>query len=221
MSQCKNCGVKILDDAEVCPLCGFALENPHDGENIYPDITGVTKKITMITRIYLTVSILIGGVSLAVNYLKAPGTLWSLVVVGGLVLIFFALKILAEYEYGYHVRTYTMVFAVLLYLILIDAVFGFHRWSLNYVFPAMILAINLAAVILMIVNSRNWQSYLTWLIFMIALSVVAVILGKVGVITSPRMSFITLCISIFLFLGTVIIGGSRARTELKRRFYVG
>ncbi len=221
MSQCKNCGVTILDDAEICPLCGFALENPHDGENIYPDITGVTKKITMIARIYLTAAIMISGISIAVNYLKTPDVLWCLVVIGGLILTYLSLKVLVEYEFGYHVRVYTTVFAALGYMILIDAVFGFQRWSLNYLFPVMILGIELAAMILMITNFRNWQSYLSWQMFMIGLSILAVILGHFGIITRPRMSWITLGISIFIFIGTVIIGGRRARTELKRRFHIG
>lgn len=220
MSQCKNCGITILDDAGICPLCGFALENPHDGESIYPDITGVTKAITMVARIYLTAAIMISVICVVLNYLKSPDVLWSLVVIGGLVLTYLSLKILVEYEYGYHVRVYTTVFAALGYTILIDAVFGFQRWSLNFLFPAMILAIDLAAVILMIVNFRNWQSYLTWQIFMIVLSIVAVVLGNVGLITRPMMSWITLGITIFLFIGTVIIGGRRARTELKRRFHI-
>lgn len=221
MSECKNCHVEILDDAEICPLCGFALEHPHDGTSIYPDITGVTKKITMVVRIYVTLAIISGMICFVINYFKTPEVLWSLVVAGGLVLGYLALKVLAEYEFGYYVRIYTIMFAAFGYVLLIDAVFHlYERWSINYAFPAMILGIDLTVMILMLVNFRNWQSYLSWQIFMIVLSIIAVVLGHFGIITRPTLSWIALAVSFFFFIGTVIIGGRRARTELARRFHV-
>lgn len=220
MSQCKNCGIKILDKASVCPLCGFALDNPEDGENIYPDIVRITKKISFAARIYVFLAIVTMAASVAANYYYTPDVLWSLVVGGGLIVTYLILKVVVEYEYGYHVKVFTMVFASVLYLLLIDWVFGFSRWSLNYVFPAMILGVDAVALILMIVNFRNWQSYIVWQIFMIALSVVAVILSRFGIITRPRLSWIVLAISVLFFIGTVVIGGGRALTELKRRFHI-
>lgn len=220
MSYCKNCGIEIVDDASVCPLCGFALERAHDNENMYPDITKIDKKISLAARIFLTVAIIVTFFSAVANYFLTPDVLWCLVVAGGLVLTFMILKILVEYEYGYQLKTFTMVFAAYLYLLLIDAVFGFQRWSLNYVFPAMILAIDVVVLVLMIVNFRNWQSYLTWLIFMIALAIVAVVLSYFGIITRPILSGIALTVTVFFFLGTVIIGGGRAKAELQRRFHV-
>ena len=103
---------------------------------------------------------------------------------------------------------------------LIDAVFGFERWSLNYAYPAMILGIDVTALILMIVNFRNWQSYMPWQIFMFVLAILGVILSRFHLITKPRMSWITLGLTGFFFVATIIIGGGRAHTELKRRFHL-
>ena len=222
MSLCKHCGIEIKDDAEVCPLCGFALEHPHDSQNMYPDIVKITKKISIAARIYVTCAIMAVLISIGLNYYDYPesGTLWCLVIAGGLVWTYLLLKIVVEYEYGYHVKTYTMVFSSFLYLVLIDAVFGFERWSLNYAYPAMILGIDVTALILMIVNFRNWQSYMPWQIFMFALAILGVILSRFHLITKPRMSWITLGLTGFFFVATIIIGGGRAHTELKRRFHL-
>lgn len=220
MSQCKHCGVTILDDAAVCPLCGYALEHPHDQENMYPDVSRTMKKISLAARIYVTAAIAAVACCVAANYYFTPKVLWCLVAAGGLVLTYLILKVIVEYEFGYQVKLFTMVFASFFYVLMIDWVFGWHRWSLNYAFPAMILGIDAAAIVLMIVNFRNWQSYIPWEIFMIALSVVAVILGHFGIITRPAFSWITLAITGFLFAATIIIGGGRATTELKRRFHV-
>ncbi len=221
MSLCKHCGIEIKDDTDVCPLCGFALEHPHDSTNMYPDVVKITKKISIAARIYVTAAILLVLICIGANYndYATTGRLWCLVVAGGLVLTYLILKVGVEYEYGYHVKTFTMVFSSFLYLLLVDAVYGFPRWSLNFAYPIMILGIDVVALVLMIVNFRNWQSYIPWQIFMLSLAVVGVILAQLHVITRPRLIWITLGITGFFFIATVIIGGGRAHSELKRRFH--
>jgi len=51
-------------------------------------------------------------------------------------------------------------------------------------------------------------------------SVVAIILSLVQIITDSMLSVIALNVSVILLLGTLIIGGRRARVELKRRFHI-
>lgn len=103
---------------------------------------------------------------------------------------------------------------------LVDAVTGFHRWSVNYVLPSGVMMVDLLTVLLMIINKRNWQSYMILEIGMIVASFVPILLWIFGVITSPLLSFIALGVSVFLFLGTLIIGDYTARGELRRRFHI-
>lgn len=59
-----------------------------------------------------------------------------------------------------------------------------------------------------------------WQIFMILCSIVPVILIFTGIVTAQLFALIAFAFSLFLFLGTLIIGDRRARVELKRRFHV-
>ena len=70
------------------------------------------------------------------------------------------------------------------------------------------------------VNRRNWQSYIMWQIFMILCSFVPIVLYLTGIIYVPYLALAALGTSVFLFLGTLIIGDRRARVELKRRFHI-
>lgn len=78
----------------------------------------------------------------------------------------------------------------------------------------------LATIILMIVNIRNWQSYMMMQLFLVLMSVIAMILVAVKVIWFPYLAMGAMGASLFLFLGTLIIGDKRSRTELKRRFHI-
>ncbi|MFR5116620.1 MAG: DUF6320 domain-containing protein [Eubacterium sp.] len=48
---------------------------------------------------------------------------------------------------------------------------GFSGWSVNYVLPSAFILIDVTVIILMIVNSRNWQSYIPMQLLIIVLKV--------------------------------------------------
>ena len=121
---------------------------------------------------------------------------------------------------GYKGKTVVLTLIAILVVVGIDLVTGYRGWSVNYALPAAIMFMDVGIILCMIINRRNWQSYLMWQIFMLLCSIVPLILRAVGVITVPFLSLLAFAFSLFLFLGTVIIGDRRARVELKRRFHV-
>ena len=105
-------------------------------------------------------------------------------------------------------------------LVAVDFSVGYNGWSVNYVFPSGILLIDVGIVVCMFINRKNWQSYLMVQIFMVLCSAVTILLSLVQIITDSMLSVIALNVSVILLLGTLIIGGRRARVELKRRFHI-
>ena len=113
-----------------------------------------------------------------------------------------------------------MTLIAILMVVAIDFVVGYRGWSVNYALPSAILLVDAGILILMCINRRNWQSYMMWQIFMILCSVVPLVLYAVGIVTAPLLALLAFAFSTALFLGTLIIGDRRARTELRRRFHV-
>lgn len=221
MNKCQKCHVLILDDSERCPLCQHILQS--DGEKMesaYPNAIGMTKKFRFLEKLFLFLSILTEFILLVINYNANPKFLWSLVV--GLILLYanVVVRMAIVGKSGYMFKTLSLVILAIVVLLGIDYLTGYRGWSLNYVFPGGILVIDLALFILMLVNRRNWQSYMMPQIFSILLSLIPVILRMAGVIGFPYLVWIAFAVSVFLFLGTLILGDQRARTELKRRFHV-
>ena len=219
MGYCKQCHADILDKTDICPLCRSVLEQTEERKNMYPDIQIRERKIKLAIRIYVVAALVLELILIYINYRTFNGTWWCVITGGGLIMGWLTMKLLAEKEYRYGIKTFAMVFLSLLYIILIDYILGFERWSLNIVFPGAIFAINALVVILMIINFRNWQSYISWQIFTILLSILAVVLLLLKIITWPYMAEVALFVSVLFFVGTLIIGGRRATTELKRRFH--
>ena len=225
MSKCKKCNVLILDDTEKCPLCHHVLEQDgQKGENLYPDARVVGKKAQLLGNIILFVSIVAFCVCFSINWARNAETedvsWWSLVV--GLALIYVnvltRLTILGRYDHRAKIIGSILIGMAL--LIEADFLTGNHGWGLNYAYPIAIILLNIGVLLLMLINRRSWQSYIIVQIGTLCLSVIGLLLMFLDIIYFPYLMSLATAISLFVFLGTMIIGDKRARTELKRRFHI-
>ena len=220
MSRCKQCNVEILDETERCPLCHSVLEKTVEVENMYPNVRTMTRGLALLSRIYLFVAILVEALLIYLNVLSDSEMFWS--AIPGLAMLYgyLVLRYAILGKSGYKGKIIVLTLIAILMVVAIDFVVGYRGWSVNYALPSAILLVDAGILILMCINRRNWQSYMMWQIFMILCSVVPLVLYAVGIVTAPILALLAFAFSTALFLGTLIIGDRRARTELRRRFHV-
>ena len=220
MSRCKQCNVEILDETERCPLCHSVLEKTVEVENMYPNVRTMTRRLALLSRIYLFVAILVEALLIYLNVLSDSEMFWS--AIPGLAMLYgyLVLRYAILGKSGYKGKIIVLTLIAILMVVAIDFVVGYRGWSVNYALPSAILLVDAGILILMCINRRNWQSYMMWQIFMILCSVVPLVLYAVGIVTAPLLALLAFAFSTALFLGTLIIGVRRARTELRRRFHV-
>jgi len=212
--------VEILDETERCPLCHSVLEKTVEVENMYPNVRMITRRLALLSRIYLFVVILVEALLIYLNVLSDSEMFWS--AIPGLAMLYgyLVLRYAILGKSGYKGKTIVLTLIAILMVVAIDFVVGYRGWSVNYALPSAILLVDVGILILMCINRRNWQSYMMWQIFMILCSVVPLVLYAVGIVTAPILAVLAFAFSAALFLGTLIIGDRRARTELRRRFHV-
>lgn len=220
MSRCKQCNVEILDETERCPLCHSVLEKTVEVENMYPNVRTMTRRLALLSRIYLFVAIIVEALLIYLNVLSDSEMFWS--AIPGLAMLYgyLVLRYAILGKSGYKGKIIVLTLIAILMVVAIDFVVGYRGWSVNYALPSAILLVDAGILILMCINRRNWQSYMMWQIFMILCSVVPLVLYAVGIVTAPLLALLAFAFSTALFLGTLIIGDRRARTELRRRFHV-
>ena len=73
MSRCKQCNIEVLDETERCPLCHSVLEPTIEVENMYPDVKIKTRRMMLLSRIYLFVAIVAEAVLVVVGTVCVPG----------------------------------------------------------------------------------------------------------------------------------------------------
>lgn len=192
----------------------------HDNGTRYPDVKGASRKYRLLENIILFVSIVGQIVLTTVDYMTDREINWSIIVLLVVIYANVTLRLAIVGRNGYIFKIVSTFVFTVLFLEGIDLLTGASGWALTFVFPSAILAMVLATIILMIVNIRNWQSYMMMQLFLVLMSVIAMILVAVKVIWFPYLAMGAMGASLFLFLGTLIIGDKRARTELKRRFHI-
>ncbi|MCM1283861.1 MAG: DUF6320 domain-containing protein [Muribaculaceae bacterium] len=220
MSKCTKCNVIILDNTDKCPLCRHVLKRDGEQKNTYPDAVRVIRKFRFLENLILFLSLVAAAVLCGVNYVFHRDIPWSLVAI--LILIYgnVVLRLAILGRSGYMLKALSLTFLAVLMLFCIDYLTGYRGWSLEFVMPSGILLIDVAILILMLINRRNWQSYMMAQLLMILLSFLPLLLLGLGVTHIPIMPLLAAGGSVFLFLGTLILGDVKARTELKRRFHI-
>ena len=221
MAECKKCGVHITDDTDRCPFCRCVLEDDGiKGENVYPDTEEKVKFWRIVRKIILFLSLCaVGGMVIAL-YMGADIFNWTVVVALILLYVNVSLYMSITGKIGYMFKTLFLTLLALLILIGIDYFTGYNRWSFDYTLPSGIIFLNVVCVLLMIINRRNWQSYISFQLFNIFWSAVIAVMLKHDIIRQPVLVIIAVSASVLVFLGTLIFGGRRASDELKRRFFI-
>lgn len=222
MSKCLKCNINILDKTDSCPLCHQVLEKGKEQEflQLYPDARVTTRKFRLFENIVLFLSIVVEVIALYVDYIMTKQFDWSFVL--GLILIYanVLLRLAIVGKSGYISKTVNMMILAIALLFGIDYLTGYKAWAVTYAYPMGIILMDIAIIVLMIVNKRNWQSYMMLQIFTMILSGVGIALLLWDMIVYPYIIVLAAAASLFLFLGTLIIGDRRARNELIRRFHI-
>ncbi len=222
MRTCPACHIRISDPVDACPLCHHALTNDRstpDGYLTYPNLTGEIRKYQVVFRVFLFVGICLTAICFFVNTHVRPHFFWS-AIVAAFTAYTLAMLWLFLWDAGYLRRIFFGFFGAVGVFVVIDAVTGFNRWSINYGFPSAVILLDITLAALMIFNRKRWESYLVFLIIVILIGLIPLALTYFGLVTRPLVSEIALITAALVFLGALILGGQVARSELHRRFHI-
>lgn len=219
MSKCRVCNLEIIDDTQKCPFCQCVLEKAPGGGKTYPNARVATRRFRLLSDIVLFVSIVTASCGIYINHMWNPHFWWSAILVLALVYVNVVLRLTIVGKSNYQIKIIGLVCFTVAIFTGMDFVTGYRGWSVNYVIPIAILLLDAALLGLIVINRRNWQSYIVPQLVMVIISGGAVALIANHIITEPLLTIIANAVSVFCFLGSVILGDRRARTELKRRFH--
>lgn len=187
---------------------------------MYPDINPAMKKIKLVIKLFIFISVIVECILILINYLTYKGVKWSLICGAALVYLCFTVCYSFQRNTGHKSKMFAQMIGAIILVILIDCALGYTGWSLNYVTPIAIMLFDVTILVAMIINSNNWQSYILLQVAMLIVSVFFSILAAVNVVTWPLLTIIATIISAIILIATVVFGDKTAVTELSRRFRI-
>ena len=211
MSKCRRCNIDVLDHSLSCPLCNGVLEydpvkdpesekdfldhSQETGEKsksvMYPDITPAMRRMRFVIKLTIFCSIVVEGILILINYLTYSKVKWSALC--GIGLAYACFSLIYSFRHNKSHRKKMLVQAI-------------------FIMPVLVL---------MIINTENWQSYILLQVYIIIICVILTILMLTGKFFKHDFFMIIADIMSALLLGGTLVFGDRpATTELKRRFHV-
>lgn len=216
MYHCNNCNLDV--DSRICPLChNSASRVEGEGEaSGFPFVKSKISKRSIILKLYFALQILFSIILLMIDYHFTNSLSWSIIGLSSIFLGYLILKIFFNDLNSFFAKFSKTLLSILLYLIFLDLVLlGGIGWSLNFIFPSFILLENFLLLLFMLINRNSYQRYLIMQIVCILLSFVSYSLSN-----SFVLSIFALGISSGIFVFTLLLGGFKSHSEMKRRFHI-
>lgn len=222
MNSCKRCGLAVNDETDICLFCGMVLSGDGMGtRTIYPDIRNKTRMIKRLINIASYFAIVLEIFLAVINYYNYYGIKWSIITGGAIFYIILTLQYTVNKRNGHIKKIFVQMLGAMLLVAVIDFALGFSGWSFNIGIPLIILLLDVIILICMVINFENWQSYLLMQIFTLVMSIIHMVFYMTGIIKNgPLLPWITFGISAVIFTSCLVIGDKKAKSELKRRFYI-
>ena len=231
MNKCRNCGIIVYDDTDVCPLCHSVLEEMTEQEtkdaerfwgkgSLYPDVRRRTKRLHFVMRLILFLFILTEIGLVSVNKIRTPQFWWSAICGVAMLYIYLSMLYWIRHDSGYAAKIGLQLTFTIALLLGIDFFTGMWGWSLQWAIPGVILLGDAIVFFLMMLNRQHWYSYSLLLLLVAVFSIVIIILYFVGIIENIVLPIVCFGVTGVYLLGTIIFGDREFTREMRRRFHM-
>lgn len=217
MIKCKKCDVIVNTLSENCPLCGSKI--PHNEDNIYP----ITKRIitsNFLRKILIFNVLFISMIVLLINYTVTPGINWCGFVIAGLISFFIIFNGIMMGRKKVLRLMFTMSFILILITIFWDYYTGYRGWSINYVFPSLLICYGVFLIVLRFVSYFAFRANSSLIYLHVLLEFVPFILLQKGIITFKPLSIICACLGILNLLILLLFDYSRLKLDLEKKLHI-
>lgn len=220
MKHCSHCHIDIQNPRDYCPLCQNLLSKGDGTEKeTFPIIPTRLQEHVFLLRVLLFISISAILITTFINFLYHGRGWWSVIVIASVVYFWLVIFNLLRTRNRLASISKSVVI-ISLFLFLIDYVYDFHRWSVNYAIPALLAAAVASVFIISIIRGLRFTDFLIYLILTGVFALLPLIFLLTGLVTVKWPSMACMLFGIVAFLSVIIFADQEVRSELKRRFHL-
>lgn len=185
----------------------------------YPRIPDQSKLFQLLIRWYMILTLLTVIGLTVYNFTHYNGMGWSLPVDAAILYSWLSLRFFIRFNFNPAARILIHTIAIEILCIVTDMVLGYGGWSLNFGFPALILAACVTNIFLMLLDSINWLRYFMFQIVYVIFALIPLPLWIAGIVTNPLPGIASLGIAFLILIGSICFNPKKVKREAKRRFH--
>ncbi len=223
MKKCSSCGVSVYSTHTKCPLCQRTL--PSSGttpENSwYPSYNEaeIMQPKRFFQRLIAFLTIAIISICAFTNLFVVQDTLWCLYVIPCVLYGWLLIRhtFLSKVHLGAKILVQVLGLTGMLFVL--NILEGGECWSVNYVFPFMIIGATFLITVIVLIKKMLWKEFVGFIIALILLGFLPLLLYAIGVSqilwsasTSGLYAFLT-------FVGIMIFSDKSFKSDMLRRFH--
>ena len=180
---CVSCGVSVPHNAH-CPLCGRLIRDGAPEAELYPEVTDKRSVSKNILRFLVIVGSL---VAVFIDFITGGSFGWSLIVAASLVCLWFLVfwPIFYAKPFGSFIVADVLVLWAASFAV--DFIYGFSRWSITFVWPAVVGAGITVVLFCSLIGRLKWSVVGSTLVVFAALCVIMIPLGFLGVYPNTKL----------------------------------
>ena len=186
---------------------------------LYPKITNV-KQNREVTILLCCLTIFISIMLMYINY-KTIGILnWSIVAIVAMTYAWVSTFYALDKNVNLASYTFVQMISVSIFLVIIDFVFGFYKWSFNIGIPIVIMVSNLTMMIITLIKYKKYVKYAVYEIMILLFSIVYNIIISCMSDSSLVLNVITLWFSLTNLSFILALNGRSLKLELQKKFHI-
>ena len=227
MTKCKSCGVSVDKALSHCPLCHrkFDTQTNNIISEWYPTYEvgngelNSKKYRSLINKTVWFISILACCALSFINAFVTKEPIWCHIVIIPIIYVAFTIThtICSRAHLG--LKILFQVVAISGLLIAVDVQSGFQRWSLNYVFPFLIMAATFLTSIIMAIRKTHLGELVEFIVALILLSLFPIHLYIYQVTNIIWPALLAEIFSIITIIAFVTFSKNEFLGEIKSRFH--
>lgn len=155
------------------------------------------------------------------NLILTPHSFWSLIVCGGILSMWFTLMIGIIKRHNLMKNAMWQLVILTAGCLVWDLGMGWHKWSLNFVFPMVSVVTMLAMLVISRIQKLSPREYMIYFVMSAAYgAVIPLILLLTGALTVTFPSVICMGFSFLFFMAQVIFKRQELGEELNKKFHI-
>lgn len=211
--------MKLENDLEFCPLCDMETVRIDDNFAVdYPYIKNRFSRGLLIKTITF-LAVVIAALSFLVNHLIPTESPWVWITAAAIVYVWINMMNIIKNTRNPGSIMLCQLLTVSGFAFIIDYFNGWHRWSVNYVIPFLIIIAAVAIVLFIAIRPIKYRAYTIYQLVIAVLGTLAVLLWIFGYseIEWPVVAAATT--SLLCFAIMLVFESRYTRNELRKRFH--